>query len=124
MLCINKTWRIHQGCLAVSGADVHTSSRDGKTPLMYAAWFIKDVDVVKLLLSAGVDLEARSKWGMTPLMYAAKNKNPEIVPALLKAGANAKAKDNKGRTALDYIKLNEALKDSKAKWMLNDAMYK
>lgn len=102
--------------LLKAGADIEAGSRCdrprnaiGKTPLMYAAGYNPDPEVVGLLVNSGADIEARTKYnGQTPLMFAAKwSPSPMVIEVLLKSGANAKVKDKDGKTALDYAKGNE-----------------
>ena len=49
---------------------------------------------------------------------------PENIQVLLKAGADPKAKDLHGKTPWDLAKRNDALKDTKSYWALNDAQYR
>ena len=108
-----------------AGADVEARSLLGRTPLMFAAGANRNPEVVQALLDAGADVEARNEYGWTPLMFAAEyNENPEVVQALLDAGADATAKNGEKETAWDLIQDNEALKDSKAYWRLNDLRYR
>jgi ankyrin repeat protein len=83
------------------GADVK-SRFGGMTPLMYAAAYNKDPEVITVLLKAGADIEARdSAHGGTALMWAATfNSNPEVITTLLKAGANVNAQDGYDYTPL------------------------
>ena len=68
-------------------------TKDGWTPLHYAAAFNSNPDVVKALISAGAKVNAKDKDGWTPLRAAAiKNSNPDVVKALISAGAKAKDK--------------------------------
>lgn len=84
-----------------TGADINARTKDGKTPLMYAAYGNKNPKVIKVLLDASADINARDKDESTPLMYAASNnKNPEIIKALLEAGADVNARDKNGWTSL------------------------
>jgi ankyrin repeat protein len=45
------------------GADVNARDRDKRTPLMWAAQFSRNVEVVLLLLDAGAEVNARDKDG-------------------------------------------------------------
>ena len=83
-----------------AGADINARDKDGKTPLMYAAWNNQNPEVIKVLLEAGADVNARDKNGWTPLMYAAWNENPDVIKVLLEAGADVNARDKDGRTPL------------------------
>ncbi len=75
------------------------------TPLMCAAAFNQNPEVITTLLKAGADINAQNESAsrMTALMWAAvNNQNPEVIMRLLKAGADAKAKNSAGKTAFDY----------------------
>lgn len=79
---------------------------------------------MKAAIEAGVDIEARDDFGRTPLhLAAALNTTPEVLLVLLKLGADPKARSKGGYTPWDYIQLNEAMKNTKAYWALNDARY-
>ena len=51
------------------GADVK-SRFGGMTPLMYAAAYNKDPEVITVLLKAGADAKAKDRWGKTAFDYA------------------------------------------------------
>jgi hypothetical protein len=82
-----------------SGANVNGRDRSddyNKTPLMIAAEFAQNPDVIDLLLKAGAEVNAIDVNGKTPLMYAAyKNQIPGVLSALIKAGANVNARDSR-----------------------------
>ena len=79
---------------------------DGWTPLIIAARYNEDPEVLSVLLEAGANVNATIRKGnlrgRTPLMCAVVNKssNPQAVAILLKAGANVNARDNNLQTAL------------------------
>ena len=85
------------------GADVNArdTTRDF-TPLMYAASFNPNPDVITVLLKAGADIKARSNSGTTALMAAAGDQSPEVITVLLKAGSDINAHNGAGATALMY----------------------
>jgi ankyrin repeat protein len=85
-----------------NGADVNAQGKDGRTPLMGAAAYNQNPEVITILLKADAGIEARdSAYGGTALMWAAaNNENPEVIAALLKAGADIKAEGNGGWTPL------------------------
>ena len=109
---------------AAIDAGANLEARDdeyGRTPLMAAASYNENAEVVQLLLDAGANLEARNEDGYTPLMWAARfNKNAAVVQALIDAGADATATNEDGETAWDLIQENEALEGSPAYWALKD----
>jgi ankyrin repeat protein len=95
------------------GQNVNVRDKIGATPLMWAAIYNQDPNVIDVLVEAGAGVESRDSLGHTPLMYAAKrNKNPNIIPVLLQGGADVKMKSNEGKTAYDYALGNPKLKDS------------
>ena len=91
------------------GADVNAYIGD-LTPLITAAAYNKDPEVITTLLKAGAKLEAkdiRQGIGGTALLWAAyANSNPDMTSTLLKAGADIKACTDDGRTALIWAASN------------------
>ncbi len=87
------------------GADVNARDPKGLTPLLTAAAYNTNPEVVAVLVEAGADTEARdSIHGSNALMWAARlNQNPDVVTALLNAGANLNAQSTlAGKTALEW----------------------
>ncbi len=87
------------------GADVNARDTNGLTPLLTAAAYNTNPEVVAVLVEAGADTEARDTvHGSTALMWAARlNPNPDLITALLKAGANLNAQSTLvGKTALAW----------------------
>jgi ankyrin repeat protein len=76
----------------------------GATPLIAAATFNQNPEVITTLLKAGADVNVKDISGETALMYAAgNNPNPDVIDMLLKAGADIKARDSaEHQTALIY----------------------
>ena len=105
-----------------SDADVMARTKDGWTPLHYAAGFGKPANI-QALLAAGADVMARDEFGRTPLHWAAQYGTPATIQPLLDAGADAKAKDKEGKTPWGLAQENEKLKGTKGYWALNDAQY-
>jgi ankyrin repeat protein len=94
-----------------SGADVNAKDERGCTPLMFAAEYNSNADMIEALIKAGADLHAKDQLGHTPLMYAAMlNHNPKVIAVLFKAGADVNAQDKNGKTALDYARQNNNAK--------------
>ena len=79
---------------------------------------------VKAKLDAGADAMARDERGSTPLHSAAWfGKKSGVIAALLEAGADPTAKNNDGETPLNLAQDNDALKNTKSYWALNDAQF-
>ncbi|CEM25943.1 unnamed protein product [Vitrella brassicaformis CCMP3155] len=75
------------------GADVHTRTGDGMTPLHEAVEFGDNVEVVRLLVDNGADVSARkSQCGKTtPLHQAAEHGRPTCFELLVESGADINA---------------------------------
>ncbi len=88
------------GKLLKAGADPNKASKEGKTPLHYAARLGLDQAVVKLVES-GAQTNPRDKSLETPLFDAVRSDNAEaVLGALLSCGGNLGIQDMYGRTAL------------------------
>ncbi|HTV47840.1 MAG TPA: ankyrin repeat domain-containing protein [Phycisphaerae bacterium] len=76
--------------------DVEKEQNDysGCTPLMIAAQYNTNPDVIMELLNAGANVNAVDYFGgSTPLMNATYNSNPAVAEVLITAGANVNARD-------------------------------
>ena len=94
--------------LISEGANVNAKDKNGRTPLMYAAFISSTPEIVQLLLEKGAELEARDTDGWTPLMIAAQfSSTPEIVQLLLEKGAEVNARSTDGRTPLMFARSAE-----------------
>ena len=108
--------------LVQAGADVNERTRDGTTPLHAAAGGNSNPAVIELLVRLGADVNALDKAGNTPLHYAARNnRNPEVIEALLDAGADPGIEDSQYCLPANYAADNESIKDSSARWRLEEA---
>jgi serine/threonine protein kinase/ankyrin repeat protein len=67
--------------LLQAGCDVNAADSDGRTPLMYAAWY-KKTAAVRLLLKAGANIKTKDKDGKTALDLAKQFDNQEIIKLL------------------------------------------
>jgi ankyrin repeat protein len=83
-----------------SGLKIEARQKDNATPLMIAAGFNSNPQVVSVLLKAGANVNDRARGDVTPLMYAAFNRNPRMVSALLSAGAKLDVRGTHGETSL------------------------
>jgi len=62
----------------------------GKTPLMYAAKFNTNPEVITVLLKAGADVNAVDALHSNALIWAAGIQNPDVITALLKAALTSR----------------------------------
>lgn len=106
--------------IIAAGVDVNDARNGGFTPLMRAANFNPNIEVMKVLLDAGANINARNRHGATALMCAADEifANSDAMVFLLEHGADPDIKDNRGATVLAYVMKNERLKGSKAAEMI------
>ena len=89
--------------LIKGGADIHSGSKTGFTPLMFAAQQ-GDVDSGRILLRAGAKPnDPQPKTGLTPLMIAAAMGHTGTVDMLLDNGANPNLADANGYTSLHRV---------------------
>ena len=83
------------------GADVRARSKDGFSPLLFAARE-GDLESAKILLAAGAEVnESSSEFG-APLLLAASSGHQDLALLLLQRGANPNAADRYGATGLHY----------------------
>jgi ankyrin repeat protein len=121
------------GEILKSHPDVNTRSRDGKTALMFAAYWRRKSDrafdesdgaravIIKMLLDAGADLKARDHNGETALFSACFDAN--AARALIKAGADVNVRNKEGETPLMQCNWGEGIRllvDSGAQLSLRD----
>ncbi|XP_042206132.1 ankyrin-1-like [Homarus americanus] len=98
--------------LLTAGADLGTTSNDGRTALHQAA-YSNDESSVKMLLSAKADVNAQDNCGNRPLHCAAAQNFHGIVRLLLKAsGCDRHARNTDQFTALHVAALKGGLETS------------
>jgi len=80
-------------------ANVHATSKEGRSVLLFAA-LKGHTDAIALLLDAKADVHAADEAGRTALMEAVNSGRAEAVGLLLDAKADANARDEDGDTPL------------------------
>ena len=88
-----------------NGANVNARVQVGFTPLMIAASFNPDPEVIITLIDAGADVNAKCRNYNTALHnvpFFIPNPNPEMTIALIKAGADVNARNSCGDTPLHW----------------------
>lgn len=80
--------------------DINAVDRDGKTVLMYAA-FYNNREIIDSIIKKEVNINAVDRYGRTALHWAAYYGKEEAISILLKNGADKNIKDELGNTALD-----------------------
>lgn len=76
----NDTSKVIQ--LAIAGADVHATNKDGDTAMMWVA-FYSNMPAIRVLLQKGAEMDEESHYGDTPLIWAAINGKADAVRVIL-----------------------------------------
>eukprot|EP00607_Mallomonas_marina_P001302 CAMPEP_0182434302 /NCGR_PEP_ID=MMETSP1167-20130531/68979_1 /TAXON_ID=2988 /ORGANISM="Mallomonas Sp, Strain CCMP3275" /LENGTH=249 /DNA_ID=CAMNT_0024624009 /DNA_START=140 /DNA_END=889 /DNA_ORIENTATION=- len=87
-----------QRCIQ-SGADINMRTREGMTPLHYAA-DSGESSIVSLLIEAGADVNTQDVEGETPLSLAVTCEHEEVVRVLLASGGDPSIKNQEGESLL------------------------
>ncbi|ORX46864.1 ankyrin [Piromyces finnis] len=92
------------------GANVNTSTKSGKTALLFAINALNVNCVKNLLKCKYIDVDAKDSSGTNALMHCAETSNNayayEIAKLLIDHGADIKASDSDGMNALDHLALS------------------
>jgi uncharacterized protein len=122
------------GEILKSHPDVNARSHDGKTALMFAAYWRRRSDrafdesdgaraeIIKMLIDAGADLKKRDHNGETALFSACFDTN--AARALINAGADVNVRNKEGETPLMQCNWGEGIRllvDSGAQLSLRDS---
>jgi len=83
----------------LTGADCHTVTTSGETPVMFAAYY-GAMTCLNWLLENGFDVRAHSVAGITALHYGAQVDHDRVCRTLISHGANPNALDGRGNTPL------------------------
>ena len=86
MWCINQPDMVE--LLLAKGAEVNARSKIGRTPLLLAASYAGNTEVLKLLLAKGANVLTRDKFENTPLLAATAANDTASVKLLLEHGAD------------------------------------
>lgn len=86
-----------------SGANVKSVSKDGSSPVLYAAQdgSEESLEMIRLLAKAGAPMD-QSNAAYSPLGYAVGQENLKLVQLLVDSGANPAAKQQNGSTPLHH----------------------
>jgi|GEM_PF-1659787 len=73
--------------------EINLKSDDGKTPLIYAAMYNQNEEIVKYLLNNKADIGIYDSKNLNALMYASiSNKNDKVIKLLIESGADVSEK--------------------------------
>ncbi len=94
--------------LCKQGGNIDEQNQFGTTPIMWAAMYNSNPNVIDVLKNNGADInDKRHKDGYSPLIWAVRcNRNADITERLCKLGADVAATDNYTWHALDWALLN------------------
>ena len=106
--------------LVDAGANVDIKrDEDGSTPLLLAAHYAQDPEIINILVKAGSYIEEKNKYGYTPLMLAVRKNgsNAQIAIALILNNADVNAAFDKKYDDEDKM---TPLMYAVSEYMLND----
>jgi ankyrin repeat protein len=86
------------------GADINFRNKEGRSPLMYAAFDSAGSDILQAFIEAGADTGATDNYGNTLLHLAAENSKEgagERIRLLLKSISDFDRQNDYGKTTLD-----------------------
>lgn len=87
------------------GADPNAINNNKATPLIIAAMYNRDPEVIRVLLDAGAEINAQNHNGNTALMFAVMFNTYEVTRALLDSGADTEILNAERKKALHYAKI-------------------
>jgi ankyrin repeat protein len=82
---------------------IQADMKNGYTPLDMAAFSIRYMPMVKLLVEKGADVNAQASSGATPLFWAVMREQRDELQYLIDHGANVNAADAYGDTILGMV---------------------
>jgi len=86
--------------LISKNADVNSTDKDGRTPLMHAAMGGGAPSIAATLIARKANVNARDKQGTTALAMTARRRTAGMLRLLLANGADPNRRDNEGATPL------------------------
>ena len=94
--------------LLKKGANIDEQNKFGTTPIMWAAMYTSNPDVIDVLKKNGADInDKRHKDGYSPLIWAVRcNRNPAVTERICELGADITTTDKYTWHALDWAMLN------------------
>ena len=94
--------------LLKKGGNIDEQNKFGTTPIMWAAMYTSNPDVIDVLKKNGADInDKRHKDGYSPLIWAVRcNRNPAVTERICELGADITTTDKYTWHALDWAMLN------------------
>ena len=93
------------------GAKPNITTLNGYSPLIMAAGFATDINLVKVLISYGADTDFLTPDKMNLFLTAVENQsNPDVIKYLIDEGYSIPYENEKGDTVLDLLKSNYNLR--------------
>lgn len=94
--------------LCKEGGNIDEQNKFGTTPIMWAAMYTQNPDVIDVLKKNGADInDKRHKDSYSPLIWSVRcNRNPLVTDRLCKLGADISTTDKYSWHALDWAMLN------------------
>lgn len=94
------------------GANVNAKNHNSMTPLMMAAMYNTDSNVIDALVESGADIDFKNRKGNTALMFAAMCGTPEVVRALIDKGADIEAINKSRKKAMHFARNNKKINNT------------
>jgi ankyrin repeat protein len=91
--------------LVTAGADVNLADHAGWTPLIHAAYFGSDTQIITLLIEHGAKVNAQNDRGLTALYLASAAGHEPQVQLLLSKGADSTIASKSGYTPLQVAQV-------------------
>lgn len=89
--------------LIIIGANVNIKDENKNTPLLYAALYYNNPEIIDLLINSGADINNRNILGANAVMIALYNNNIEVFDRIIKRGGDVNCQNNGGWSSLMSI---------------------